>query len=58
MAKNCSVCGEKIGGVFGAIESLEVQGVCSACIYKHEQDERENSDSRINQGSTPFSRTV
>lgn len=45
MAKNCSVCGEKIGGMFGAIESLDVQGVCSACVYKHEQDERENSDS-------------
>jgi uncharacterized protein YbjQ (UPF0145 family) len=45
MAKNCSVCGEKMGGLFGAIESLDVQGVCCACIFESKQDEGDSSDS-------------
>lgn len=41
MTKKCSVCGVKMGGMFGAIESLHVADTCGACVYKQEQEERE-----------------
>ena len=45
MTKECSLCGVKMGGMFGAIESLSLPGVCDACVFKQEQYERENAES-------------
>ncbi len=45
MTKKCSLCGVRMGGMFGAIESLSLPGVCDACVYKQEQYERENAES-------------